>query len=320
MKGVIFCDKLYKFGRFSQPFRSLSNIIMKKNSTGYLRIPKEFMERTDWQLLSADNKKVEATMRHPGLEFRDYDKTGKPKLWEMMSLCSSSRVYMHHVAIDNIGSTFRDFKDLTKDHMTFLVTSQLTFSKALYNMSILNNPLLIKVQGGYIGNTSLNALTTVSLDGNSTELMSNINQVVYIDPETRKPTPLPSWWKEKYAESAKEKSSLIIEKFKRPLKTGHQRFQVTWTYTDGYEHANWTSYARYAIDSAHLCSKEGILKQFEENIENGVSKIELHYYGESLQGEYLDIYTWEDSEDSKKLYFDISKDEKSIFQCIMYFF
>lgn len=293
---------------------------MKKNSTGYLRIPKEFMERTDWQLLSADNKKVEATMRHPGLEFRDYDKTGKPKLWEMMSLCSSSRVYMHHVAIDDVGSTFRDFKDLTKDHMTFLVTSQLTFSKALYDMSILNNPLLIKVQGGYIGNTSLNALTTVSLDENSTELMSNINQVVYIDPETRKPTPLPSWWKEKYAESSKEKSSLIIDKFKRPLKTGHQRFQVTWTYTDGYEHANWTSYARYAVDSAHLCSKEGILKNFEENIKNGVSNIQLHYYGESVQGDYLDIHTWEDSEDSKKLYFDISKDEKSIFQCIMYFF
>jgi hypothetical protein len=40
--------------------------------------------------------------------------------------------------------------------------------------------------------------------------MSNINQVVYIDPSTRKPTPLPDWWKEKYAESAIGKRFSII--------------------------------------------------------------------------------------------------------------
>lgn len=278
------------------------------------------MERTDWQLLSADNNTVEATMRHCGLTFRDFDKDGQPKLWEMMRLFSSSRIYVHHVPMDESGKTFRDFKELTKDHMTFLVTSELRFRKPLYDLSILNKPLLVKVQGGYIGNSSLNALTRISLESCNTELMTNVNQVVYIDPVTRKPTPLPDWWKEKYAESARGKSTLRLEKFEKPAETGHMRVQVTWTFTDNYNHTNWTSYARYAIDAAHLCSKQGSLKHFTDNIKKGISKIQLHYYGESLEGEYLDVYTWEDREDSTKLYVDINKDNNSIFQCIMYFF
>ena len=95
---------------------------------------------------------------------------------------------------------------------------------------------------------------------------------------------------------------------------------MTWTFTDGYNHANWTSYAHYAIDAAHLCSKQGSLKYFVENIKNGISKVQLHYYGESIEGDYLDINAWEDTENTKKVYIDMSKDGTSIFQCIMYFF
>lgn len=46
----------------------------------YRRMPKEFMERKDWTLLSADNNTVIATMRHPGFNFRDYDKNGNLNL------------------------------------------------------------------------------------------------------------------------------------------------------------------------------------------------------------------------------------------------
>ena len=212
----------------------------------------------------------------------------------MMKLFSS-RIFVHHVAMDESGQIFRDFQKLTRDSMTF-VTSELKFLKPLYDLSILHKPLLVKVVGGHIGNTSLNAITIVSLESSDTELMSNINQVVYIDPSTRKPTPLPNWWTEKYAEFAIDKSSLMLH------------------------HANWTSYAQYAIDAAHLCSKQGSLKYFVENIKNGISKVQLHYYGESIEGDYLDIYAWEDTENTKKVYFDMSKDGTSIFQCIMYFF
>ena len=215
----------------------------------------------------------------------------------MMKLFSS-RIFVHHVAMDESGQTFRDFQKLTRDSMTF-VTSELKFLKPLYDLSILHKPLLVKVVGGHIGNTSLNAITIVSLESSDTELMSNINQVVYIDPSTRKPTPLPNW---------------------RPSETGHCRFQVTWTFTDGYNHANWTSYAQYVIDAAYLCSKQGSLKYFVENIKNGISKVQLHYYGESIEGDYLDINAWEDTENTKKVVFDMSKDGTSIFQCIMYFF
>lgn len=218
------------------------------------------------------------------------------------------------------GETFRDFQELTKNHMTFLITGQLKFFKPLYDLSNINEPMLVKVKGGYIGNTSLNAHTSVCLESSDEEIMTNVNQVVYIDPNTRKPSALPEWWKTKYAESARGMPSLKIDKFERPPNIGCQRFQVTWTFTDAYNHANWTSYARYAIDCAHLCSKKGTLKHFEENYKNGLSCVQLHYYGEALEGEFLDVYAWEDPEDTKKLYFDINKNGNSIFQCIMFFF
>ena len=53
------------------------HLFNKNIITTFRRLPREFVHRTDWQLLSADNNIVEAVMRHPGLIFRDFDKNGR---------------------------------------------------------------------------------------------------------------------------------------------------------------------------------------------------------------------------------------------------
>jgi hypothetical protein len=45
-------------------------------SLDFQRLPREFMKHADLQLLTADNNKVAATMRHCGLTFHDIDKYG----------------------------------------------------------------------------------------------------------------------------------------------------------------------------------------------------------------------------------------------------
>ena len=237
----------------------------------------------------------------------------------MMGLVLSGRFFANHYPLDDTGRTFRDYKQLTEDSLTFLVTSELVFTKELYDRQIPKRPVYHTVRGGYIGNSSMNSFTSVSTEDGKL-LITNINQVVTVDTTTRRPKPLPQWWKDKYAESAKDKISLKIDKFQKPESCGHYRVTVAWSDTDFNHHTTWSAYVRYVIDGAHKCQREGTLTKFEENLRNGVNKLELQYFGESLEGDGLDVYIWEEMREGYVLRAEIFKEGKSSFQCTVTFF
>ena len=74
---------------------------------------------------------------------------------------------------------------------------------------------------------------------------------------------------------------------------------------------------KYAKDAAHHVSRTGSLSKFEENRENGISKIQSHYLGECLEGDELNVYIWEDVQEKYRLRCHIDKDEECIFQAII---
>ncbi|KAK3096830.1 hypothetical protein FSP39_003740 [Pinctada imbricata] len=271
-------------------------------------------------MLSVDEDKVEAIVKHPGFHHSDFDVLGQPKLWQIMGLVVTGRIFAHHYPLDDPKRTFRDYEKLTEDRLTFLVTSELQFTKLLYDKESPKRPLMMKVQGGYIGNSSFNSYTSVHAE-NGELLISNINQVVSIDMQTRRPKPLPDWWKQKYAESAKNKPSLKIAKFEKPGNTGFYQVKVAWSDTDFNHHTTWSAYVRYVIDAAHKCQREGTLSNFDDNLKSGISKLELQYFGESLEGDHLDVFVWEEcSNGDRVLRGDVHKDGKSSFQCTLKFF
>lgn len=245
--------------------------------------------------------------------------SGQPKIWNMMNLVVSGRMFAHHYRLDETGKTFRDFEKLTSDCLTFLVTSEVCFTKALYDPDVPKNTLLTTIKGGYIGNTSFNSHSLLKTE-NSDLLISNINQVVSIDPKSRRPKPLPDWWKMKYAESAKQFQSYKLEKFPRAENTSVYHVKVAWSDTDMNNHTTWSAYVRYAKDGAHNAARTGSLPNFEENLRKGISKIQSHYLGECLEGDELVVYIWEDVGECYQLKCHIDKDKDCLFQCVISFF
>lgn len=247
--------------------------------------------------------------------------SAQPKVWMLLKILESSRFYAHHYQLDDTGRTFRDYAKLTSDRLIFLVASEIRMTKELYDHSIPKFPLNIKIVGGAIGNTSLNSITTIYSDLENIELVQNTNRVVSIDKNTRRPLPLPDWWKEKYTKTAKAHDALKMTKFEIPTgNTGFYQHKVAWSETDLNEHTNWGAYFKYCVNAAHHCAKKGSLKHFHKNVTNGVRLVHCYFYGESLEDDLLDIYCWEDPHDTKKLYFDIHRGQNSINQCVFHFF
>ena len=136
---------------------------------------------------------------------------GQPKIWNMMDLVVSARMFAYHYPLDETGRTFKDYKKLINDRLVFVATSEVCFSKAFYNPDINKGSLLSIVKGGYIGNRSFNSNSLMKTESNEQLLRSNI-LAVSTDMETRRPKPLSGWWKKKYEISAKGFQSYTLEK------------------------------------------------------------------------------------------------------------
>ncbi|OWF41119.1 uncharacterized protein LOC110462892 [Mizuhopecten yessoensis] len=280
---------------------------------------KEALLALNYRLEHVDSTVPEAVVKHPGLSYNDYDSNGQPKIWMIMKMLESIRFFAHHYPLDDTGRTFRDYEQMTKDCLMFLVTSEFILSKGIYRPSPITPWMKTSVKGGYVGKTSLNASTEMRCENSGQIMASNINQIVCVDKRSRRPMPLPLWWREKYSESGKKHKALNINKFEIPDETCIYHTNVAWSDTDLNLHANWTAYARFAVDAAHHCYQNGALQNFEDNFANGIHKVQIYFYGESVQGDKLAVHVWEDKTDHRLLMVDIFNKGQSICQIKLFF-
>ncbi|XP_060554438.1 uncharacterized protein LOC132715451 isoform X2 [Ruditapes philippinarum] len=270
--------------------------------------------------MSVDEEKVEALVHTSGLHYSDFDsKNGLPKPWQLMKILESARFFSHHWPLDETGRTFRDYAEVTSDRMTFLITSRMDIDLNLYKPSVPKCPLDIKVQGGYVGSSSLNSIATVQTKCGQ-QLLSNINQVVSIDRATRRPKALPDWWREKYAKSGEQFSSLKFEKYAKPDSVEPFTIQVVRSDLDGNNHTNWSCYVRYALDGAYHNAKHGKLDSLKDIDKRGLQSMELLFSGESFDDDKLQVYAWQQEGDGDQIRVHIEKDGNFIFQATLRYF
>lgn len=245
----------------------------------------------------------------PSLLFPD----SLPKPWQLMKLVESARFMSHHWPLDDKGRTFRDYAELTADRLTFLVTSCFDIRTDLYDLSTSKSPLDVKIQHGFVGSSSLNSSASViTVDGK--ELLSNINQVVSIDKTTRRPLPLPVWWKEKYEAHGRGFSALKFEKHEKPASLKAYKVQVARSDIDSNNHTNWTVYVRFAIDGLYHNVKHGLVKHFTDLEQRGMCRMELLYVGESFDDDVLNVFVWNDDGNINRVKVHIEKNELLLFQ------
>ena len=181
--------------------------------------------------------------------------------------------------------------------------------------------MCIDVHLGYIGQSSLNTVANMINEENGDKLVHNVNQVVTVDPATRKPTSLPDWWKNDYKDKVVENERLVVRPFEKPSDYYKFDLKVLWSDTDGYRHTNYVSYIRFCFDAAMSAVNDGALSAFSGDIlDYPVKSMSMAYRSECRAGDILDIACWEKEDTSNTLCFDISKDGNSIFQNTIEFY
>ncbi|KAL5004568.1 hypothetical protein ScPMuIL_018024 [Solemya velum] len=260
-----------------------------------------------------------AIVEGPGLTHDDFDMNGMLRPWKLLKMLEAVRFFAHHYPLDEDGHTFRDYAAITDNRLTFLSSCEFTMNRELYDHRVPKSSLRVRLESAYVGTSSANTKAVIISSVDQKILFTNVNQVVSIDRSTRKPMPLPEWWRNKYSEFSKGHASLIFPKFEKKPNAACYQVKVAWSDTDFNNHTNWTSYLRFAVDGGHHCSDEGFLPNFEKNYKVGIKNIQIRYAGESHEGDILDVYVWQDDEKSELLYVDIHRGKESIFQTTIEF-
>ncbi|KAK6181632.1 hypothetical protein SNE40_009453 [Patella caerulea] len=302
------------------PNKNMTDLDERKSdlSTGTheIRRPKWLPYLTAMKFTQDFNEdKTGVVVHHPGLSFESYDRDGNPSITSIMKVLMSARAYAYHNPIDSTGATFLDYAKMTDDCFTFMASSEIEVEKMMYDIQVVKTPLDVKVNLGNIGKSSLNSVAEVTLPFNGMTLLRNVNQVVVIDKLTRKPKPVPDWWKEKYSGCTIRNQPLIIPKLVRPNKYYTYKFYVAWSDTDNYNHTNSASYSRFAINAIQNASSNKYFNSLtQDKLNSGIKKIQMSYIGESAEGDLIEASVWEAS-DKPIAYCQFLKEGKAVFQC-----
>ena len=223
-----------------------------------------------------------------------------------MHIISSIRFFAYHKPIDKSGRTFRDYAKLTRDTLTFMASNEIEIDQAMYDKTVPKRPLEFTFQFGYVGNSSFNTIGVLTAPSTGKNVLRIISQLVYINKTTRRPMPLPDWWRGKLANVAIGNQALKVERTPRPAITHVFPLTVLWSDTDNYDHATWTTYVQFCINAIH----DGIRNSFYKNttkdvVQKGLRKIRMGFIGENVEGDKLTVHSWENGEDNATVYCEI---------------
>ena len=141
---------------------------------------------------------------------------------------------------------------------------------------------------------------------------------------TRRPMPIPHWWKSRYSSAVTDGDPLIVaaEDVPTTVATSQYDMKVPWSEIDAYRHTNYTSYVRFCFDAAADAVNSGRYVTFDGDVlRYNVASVQLLYKSESRANDTLSIISWQSPDDSRELHFSIHKDNGPLlFQSCMRFY
>jgi len=219
--------------------------------------------------------------------------------------------------VNETGDTFFEFDKLMADRFIYMASAKTTVSRSYYDIPELhvNSSMRISLCLGYIGTSSFNTAATLNCEETGEVFVHDVHQAVSVDKTSRKPTPLPEWWKTKYASSVIGNERLVIPRFSQPDKVHTYECKIPWSDVDFHRHTNYVSYMRYSID----CAMDGIVNGAYSNFTDTQSQYLIKdtntaFYSETVANDVLQVASWEDKDNPYILRFDGTKDGKTIFQ------
>ena len=240
---------------------------------------------------------------------------------QIQRLFMETRLLAYCVPPKGESSTFLEYDVLASDSFTFMASSTTSYIRSLLFVDSEPN-LAVMLDLGYVGNTSLNSRAQLVDLKTKTVFAKNVNQVVTVSKKTRKPTPLPDWWVEKYRSWVPEDGHKLIVSIVETRSDAHKyKLKVAWSNTDGYGHTNYVAYLRFCYDAAMDAIQNGYLERFHGDIDSyETKKTSMSYKKECSAGDDLVVSVWPNEDNPYCLHFSIHKDEDLLYQCKIDFY
>ncbi|CAG5117988.1 unnamed protein product, partial [Candidula unifasciata] len=160
------------------------------------------------------------TFTIPGLSLESFDNYSNANIISLMKTAMAARTYILHHPDPVTGDVFLDWPRVTSDRYMFMSSAEYTMSRRLYDSSIPKWPLDARFSLGNVGNSSVSYVIELYVHNeNTAPLWKCVTQSVSIDTATRKPSPLPDWFKDKYKGKGCMDKGFIIRGFDRPSLT-----------------------------------------------------------------------------------------------------
>ncbi|XP_046563555.1 uncharacterized protein LOC124272431 [Haliotis rubra] len=230
--------------------------------------------------LTADETGRNSAIHTPGLSYEAIDRDGNPTMASVLKFVSTARTFATNRRLDDTGRTMFDFDQLFSDTMSFVASTEVISEKAVYDTSVPKSPLDVLYQLGYVGKSSLSTVASIVVPSTGQTILRNINQFVVVDKMSRRPTPLPDWWREKYGGIAILKDPLIVPRLQRPPDAVQYRVNVVWFDTDNYKHTNYTCYVDYCVNALHYALEKGCMGAVTKDVvKRGIKSMRNTYMG-----------------------------------------
>ncbi|KAK6183087.1 hypothetical protein SNE40_010633 [Patella caerulea] len=244
-----------------------------------------------------------------GFPYEAFDGQANIKPWSLLSLVESGRAFSFNGNKNDPERGFLELNTLPGDVLAFNATCSLTISRDLYRKETSKSPLIITKKLVYAGTSTVNVLAEVSHPDVKVPLAECRVQTVYVDKTTRRPTPTPEWWKEKYKKYSKPEEVLKWRlSYPRPSAVTSYALIIQPSDCDGYSHTNWTNYLKFCCDA--LVSTN--VKKDRTNLKLPQIKLALlSYVKEGNVGEQLSVDFWSPAE-KKCICFEILNEDKDI--------
>ncbi|OWF35683.1 hypothetical protein KP79_PYT26072 [Mizuhopecten yessoensis] len=181
-----------------------------------------------------------------------------------------------------------------------------------------NNDIFLHASVPNVGTTSYSIFHDLIDSSTMGRIFRIETKMVNIDPETRRPSKLPTAFVEECTKFASSDPAMITdvqEEFVPPKNAFKSIIRTRYSDLDINLHVNYAQYYKFCADCASEASQSGYYRHYDDDIcRLPVLKTDVSFIGESPPCSNLDVYSWQDTQNQQRIYFAIYLKSDRIFQ------